>query len=287
MSTMISFDNNSMSNKTLSKEDLQKRCPFVFATQPTNPGLSNNYVFANTSTVINDMEKLGWKVVDAKQCRKYKNSRGIRSYHIVAFQNENIKIYRKDGSIEGYPRLVLQTSHDGTRSFKFMFGLYRLICSNGLIVSTAEFMSVSIRHIHYSFEEMRKIVAQAIDSIPAQIEIINSMIKTNLNEKEKYDFAKKIIALRRNKEDDENFKVSDSTINDILTPVRKEDEGDSLWNVFNTLQEKVIKGNFSYAADESQKAKKQRAIKSPAKDIAINKSMFEIASLYMHTPMAA
>lgn len=278
---MISFADNNMSNSSLSKEQLQKRCPFAFATEPTNPRLSNNYVFANTATVINDMEKLGWKVVDARQCRAHKNSKGIRSYHIVAFQNEDIKIYRKDGSVEGYPRLILQTSHDGTRSFKFMFGLYRLICSNGLIVSTAEFMSVSIRHIHYSFEEMRKIVAQAIDSIPAQIEIINSMIKTDLTERDKYDFAKKIIALRRRKEDDKNFKVSDSTIDDILNPVRDEDKGNSLWNVFNTLQEKVIKGNFSFAADENQKAKKQRAIKSPARDIELNKAMFEVASSYM------
>ena len=284
MSTMIHFSDDNMTN-TLTKEQIQERCPFAYATTPTNPRLSKEYTFANTATIIEDMEKLGWHVVDAKQCRKRKGSSGVRSYHIVAFQNENVRICRNDGSVEAYPRIILQTSHDGTRSFRFMFGLYRCICSNGLIVSTAEFMSVSIRHINYSFEEMRGIVAKAIDSVPAQINIINTMIKTELTDEQKYNFAKKIVAIRRGKEDDEQFKVSNETLNEILKPVRKEDSGNNLWNVFNVLQEKVIKGNFSYAADDDSKAKKQRAIKSPARDIEINKAMFEVASRYM--PIAA
>lgn len=286
MDTIVRFANDNNIN-ALTREQIEKKCPFAFATAPTNPLLSKEYTFANTATIINDMEKLGWHVVDAAQCRKMRNSRGIRSYHIVAFQNDDIKICKADGSVEAYPRLILQTSHDGTRSFRFMFGLYRLICSNGLIVSTAEFMSVKIRHIHYSFEEMKSIVNKAIESIPEQIEIINNMIKTNLNENQKLDFAKKIIAIRKRQENNVNFEVSDETLKDILTPVRKEDGGNCLWNVFNVLQEKVMKGMFYYAANNNSKAKKQRPIKSPARDIEINSLMFRVASSYMNTIEAA
>ena len=285
MDTMLSFHSDNLSN-AMTKEQIKKVCPLAFYQEPTNPGVSNKYMMANTETIIDDMARLGWYPVEAKQCRAKKGSSGIRSFHVVAFQNENVKIMQ-DGETEAYPRIILTNSHDGFRSFKFMCGIYRLICSNGLVIATEEFASISIRHINYTFEELRKVVAQSIDAIPEQVKVMNKMKQTELTVEQKYDLALQIIKARKGAEENDKFTATKETLDDILTPTRKEDYGNDLWTVFNVLQEKAIKGGYAYAADPSKKARKQRSIKSAVKDISLNQTMFAIATSFLPATVAA
>ena len=282
---MLTFGNDKMSN-IMTKAQIKEVCPLAFYEKPTNPGVSNKYMMANTETIIDDMARLGWYPVEAKQCRAKKGSKGIRSFHMVAFQNEDVKIMQ-DGETEAYPRIILTNSHDGFRSFKFMCGIYRLICSNGLVIATEEFANISIRHINYTFEELRKVVAQAIEAIPEQVKVMNEMKRTELTTEQKYDLALQVIKARRGAEDNDKFTATRESLDDMLTPVRAEDHGNDLWTVFNVLQEKAIKGGYTYASDESKKARKQRPIKSAVKDIALNQTMFAIATSFIPATVAA
>ena len=63
---MVKFSDDKLATQFLTKEEIQKVCPLAYAEAPTNK-VSDKYVLANTGTVIEDMEKLGWKVVSAKQ----------------------------------------------------------------------------------------------------------------------------------------------------------------------------------------------------------------------------
>ena len=179
--TMISFADNRLSTSFLSKEELLEACPHAFRSEPTNPNVSDKYVQANTMTVIDDLAKLGWFPVQAKQCRAKKNSSGVRSFHMIALQNPNIKIMKTnaDGTqvVDTYPRIIMTNSHDGYNSFKFMLGLFRLVCSNGLVVCDNQMVNMSIRHINYTFEELRRIVAQAIEEVPNIVNTMNKMKK--------------------------------------------------------------------------------------------------------------
>ena len=42
----------------LSKADLQEVCPLAFAKEATNPKVSGKYLFVNTETIIDDLDKL-------------------------------------------------------------------------------------------------------------------------------------------------------------------------------------------------------------------------------------
>jgi len=133
--TMVNFKDNALATEFLTEEDIRKTCPFAFMTNPSNPGVSDKYVQATTMDVVHDMAKLGWYPVVAKQCRNKKGSKGIRSFHMLAFQNPTVKVLNNSNNkVEAYPRIILTNSHDGFNSFKFMVGLFRLVCSNGLIV---------------------------------------------------------------------------------------------------------------------------------------------------------
>lgn len=279
--TMIHFSDNSLSTCFLNEEEIHQRCPYAFLTNPSNPDVSNKYVQATTFDVINDLHKLGWYPVVAKQCRNKKNSRGIRSFHMIALQNPDIKVIDKNGNIEAYPRIILTNSHDGFNSFKFMCGLFRTVCSNGLVIADEEFSNMNIRHINYNFEELRKMVVSFLENLPNKIEVINTMRETILTDEQKINFAIAAVKLRKGYTDEDKVDISNDTIEEVLTPVRKEDEGNNLWKVFNVIQEKIVKGRYSYG-ENGKKSRKVRPLTSIVKDLQINKTLFNIANTYVN-----
>ena len=283
MSTMISLANQMA---PMTNEQVKSVCPYAFAEDPTNPAVSGKYVHANTATVISDMEKLGWYPVEAKQCRQKKGSKGIRSFHMVVMESNDVKtnILGADGNVEAKVRIIIQNSHDGFNSFRFMMGVYRFVCSNGMVVADAQFADFSIRHINYSFDELRGIVAQVMDKVPATIDKMNAMSTTILTDDQKREMAVETYKIRKGYASEDNVNVDDQTVEDLLTPVRTEDEGNSLWSVFNVLQEKMIKGSFM-APGKNGKSRKQRPITSIKKDLDYNERLWAVAEQYI--PVAA
>ena len=285
MSTMISLANQMA---PMTNEQVMSVCPYAFAEVPTNPGVSGKYVHANTQTVIEDMEKLGWYPVEAKQCRTKKGSKGIRSFHMVVMESNDVKtnILGADGNVEAKVRIIIQNSHDGFNSFRFMMGVYRFVCSNGMVVADAQFADFSIRHINYSFEELRGVVAKVMSEVPATIDKMQLMNTTILTDEQKREMAVETYKIRKGYTNEDNINVDDQTVEDLLTPVRTEDEGNSLWNVFNVLQEKMIKGSF-FAPGKNGKVRKQRPITSIKKDLDYNERLWAVAEQYIPVQVAA
>ena len=278
--TMLRFGNDNLC-PFMSKDEIMTKAPYIFADKPTNNGVSERYTLASTETLIDDMAKLGWGVTDCKQQRANKRS-NVRSFHMVSFQNPNVFIENENGGIEAYPRVIITNSHDGYHSFKFMIGLFRLICGNGLIIATQEFANVSIRHINYDFEELRRIVAKAVEATKKNVEVMNAMQETELTAEQKADFAAKAVAIRKGiKDGDKMPKLSNEDVEEILTPVRDEDKGNDLWSVYNVLQEKIMKGDFHFGKTKLGKNRKARPITGAAKDIEVNQKLFETASSYL------
>lgn len=284
MSTMLSFNNDNLATSFLSNDDLRRLCPMALHSTPTNPSVSDRYVHANTMTVVEDLAKLGWYPVQAKQCRNKKNSSGIRSFHMIAFQNPDVKITKTmdngETVVDTYPRIILTNSHDGFNSFKFMVGLFRLICSNGLVVCNNQMVDMSIRHINYDFEELRKIVASAIEQVPNIVNTMNEMRNVILTDEQKTAIATEVVKLRKGVEDKEDFVVEPEIVEDILTPVRNEDKGNDLWTIFNICQEKMIKGGFGLRTSRNR-LRRQRGITSIKKDMDFNQRLWQTASQYL------
>ena len=278
---MMRFSGNLQ--KFLTEDEIRQRCPLVFATSPTNSKVTEKYTVANTYTVIQDMEKLGWKVVRAAQRRATKKSSGRFSYHMVALQNPDIKITKQvDGGeeiVECFPQIILTNSHDGLSCFQFRVGLYRCICSNGLVISDAELSEFKIRHIYYSFENLRAVVGRILEALPSKVERMSQMSNVLLSEDQKLDFAKKALSIRKGVKEEE-LQMDEETYKDLLTPVRKEDEGSSLWNVYNVLQEKIVKGGYT-TAEEGKKARKVRKVTSFIKELDFSRRIDEVAQSYL------
>jgi hypothetical protein len=257
----------------LTKEQIKEQAPLVFASAPTNPEVSGKYLFVNTETIIDDLAKLNWFPVQVAQRKGRKKVGTIFSKHMVAFQNPDIKITGSDGD-EAYPRILLTNSHDGMQSFRFSVGIFRLVCSNGLVVADEKFNDFRIKHKGYTFDELRDVVSQAVKDLPNKVEVMNQMRNRILSEEEKQKLAIDALLIRAGVK---TLEYDQETIDEILVPKRKEDHGDDLWRVFNVVQEKIINGDF-HAALVGAKVRKVRKIKSFEKDIQVNKDLFKLAT---------
>lgn len=257
--------------KFLTKEEIQNKAKSIFATKGAS-NTSEKYSHIPTFKIIEDMELLGWKVVDAKEVRARKNA-GFQK-HLVVFRNPEIAINGSDGD-DVFPQILLTNSSDGKNAFTFRAGLFRLVCENGLVISTQDFADLKIRHFGYKFEELQKTITSMVEKLPLTVESMNRFKQTQLSENQMLDFAKKALEVRFGAEE-----VNRITVNyhELIKPTRKEDEGADLWSVFNRVQEKLIEGDFEYGV--ATKTRKARRIKNFTKDIEINSKLYELATQY-------
>ena len=265
----------------LTKDQLREICPVAFESAPTNPKVTSKYLFVNTEQIIDDLGKLGWKPVTAAM-RKSRGKDTIFSKHMVTFQNPDIKITGTDGD-HSFPRIIMTNSHDGLQAFKFSVGIFRLVCSNGLVVADEKFSDFKIRHKGYTFAELRDVVAKAVKDLPNKVEVLNKMKSKILTNEEKEKLALDAMLIRAgiipDSDKAKKFEYDKETIEDILDPKRNEDKGDDLWKVFNVIQEKITQGEFHAALKGANtKVRKVRKIKSFEKDLQVNKELFKLAT---------
>ena len=287
-------------SQKLSKDELREIAPSIFSTVPS-PEVSKKYSHIPTDKLIDDMELLGWNVIDAKEvAARTKGTRGFQK-HLVVFRNDDIVInqmpnnivesstsptgYRRtDGTFAKknpidtvFPQILLTNSHDGKNAFTFTAGLFRMICENGLVVSTNEFEKVAIRHMGYDFDELQVQINEMVERLPLTVESMNNMIDTKMTQNSIVKFAKDMLAVRFPEDELKRITID---MDEFITPVRPEDKGDDLWSVFNVIQEKIIEGDFDYTI--GTKHRKARQIKNFKQDMDLNSKMFDVALEYVN-----
>jgi hypothetical protein len=151
-------------------------------------------------------------------------------------------------------------------------GLFRLVCSNGLTVPTSVAEKFSLRHNHFSLDEVKGLAENFSKKLPRIEESVSKMMEKELTEKEKLRLIKRAVEIR--------WAVGSAPesidVSDLLTPFRPEDEGSDLWTVFNVIQEKMMKGGFSYKTPRGRTTK-LRGIKSIQASNRLNTKLWEAA----------
>ena len=254
--------------ETISKEQVKQVAPSVF-TKTGSSNVSEKYSHIPTERVMDDMSALGWNVVDAKEIKARKNQ-GFQK-HMLVFANPEIIINGNDGDTV-FPRILLTNSHDGNKAFTFKAGLFRLVCSNGLVIADEQFGEMKIRHMGYDFEALQSLITEMVEKLPLTVESMNRFKNKQLSEEQKQKFALEALGLRFDTEN-KTFNVSE-----FLTPTRKEDEGNDLWSDFNLVQEKLVNGMFDYRS--TSKTRKARRIKNFQQDVALNTDLYKLALQY-------
>jgi hypothetical protein len=257
---------------TMSEIKNQARSIFTATAAPT---VSDKFTHIPTYKVIEDMAELGWGVVDAKEVKARKTGTMGFQKHLVVFRNPEVVINGADGDTV-FPQILLTNSNDGKNAFTFTAGLFRMVCENGLVISTEQFNDVKMRHMGYTFEELQKQIRAMVEQLPLTVESMNKMKQTQLTEEQAKDLATKALTARFKEDELKNITVD---LDKLLEPTRDEDKGKDLWSVFNVIQEKILEGDFQYMA--GVKIRKARKVKNFKQDMEINQKLFAVAAEFV------
>lgn len=260
--------------KALSKEELKSLAPSIF-NHVVKSGLTDKYVHIPTDTIVDDMEALGWFPYQVKTVRSRKNNASVKK-HLILFFNPSLVIDNAEGEADMYPTILLINSHDGSTAVKFEMGVFRLVCENGLVIKSTDFGGFKMRHMGYSFEDLRGYISELVNTLPIVVENLNKFSQFEMTPEEQYNFAVKAVEARFGEE-----KVLPANdINYLLAAERREDVGNNVWLVLNRVQEKLTNGGFGYL-NAKGKVRKSRAVKNFTQDLDMNKKLWELAEEFI------
>jgi len=124
----------------LSMDQLARVVPSLY-TQEGYEKTSNRYQPISTAMVVEKLMSEGFYPTKAYQTCSRTQEKRMFSKHMIRFRRYDFNYATPDY----FPEIVLINSHDGLSSYRLMAGLYRLVCSNGLIVGS-EYGEVRVKH---------------------------------------------------------------------------------------------------------------------------------------------
>ncbi len=253
----------------ISVEQLRKYSPAVFAREP-HEDVSERYGFIGTYQILEGMHKAGLVPVE---CRNYfRRDTGAMQHtkHMLRFRpSGKLNTVTKVGDI--VPQIVLLNSHDRSSRFELYGGLYRLVCSNGMLcaVGTAV-VPVVVRHTRHAIEDVIAKSLELIKNSKGVFEYVGAMQKTVLTERNALGFAKAALALRP-----ERAGLIEPA--KLLVPRRPADEGRDLWRVMNVVQENLTKGGI-VGTTSNGRSVRTAEIRGINGDMKLNGGIWELAA---------
>ena len=243
---------------SISLNSLRERVPAIFTKTPS-PKVSNRYSFADSEYYLQKFIDADWTIHSARQV-----SKSEYAPHQVILRNKDIATV---GDL--LPQLIFTNSHNGIKKMTMDTGIYRLVCSNGLVVPTSITQSLSIKHIDLGDSTTDTIVNSFYEKIPIIMNSIDRMRNKILTNDEIYNFTYNALQIRF-------INAVGININDVVKPSRIEDYSDDLWTIFNVVQEKLIRGGIQLPSKRHS-----RPINNFVNDNDINTKLWQLAEQYI------
>jgi hypothetical protein len=260
----------------ISDDELRRFAPSVFASQPIE-GVSERYSFLPTSSILNGMGENGWVPVRAQeQSIRTEARRGFQK-HVVRFARvEHLQSWEKN---QVRPEVVLGTVtiKDKSSAYQLHCGLFRLVCTNGMVVSDGTFQRISIKHSGFNPDSVIEASFKVLDAVPDIMNQVQLFQERVLTDAEQLALATGAAAYRW--EDLTKAPVSPSL---LLNPRRYGDGAKDLFITLNCVQENIIRGgqrNRSRRRPDGSRMPKSRAVKGLDEDMKLNKALWEMAEV--------
>ena len=250
---MINFDNQ------LTFESQMGNSYRAMNTTTAHPKVSPKYRHINTAEVVQSFVSHGW--VPVKYTEAY-----TKKYQ--GYQTHTVQLTHMDTKVTDVGdctlRIIIVNNHHASKCMEIKLGLYRLVCSNGLVVEDANIESLKLRHIGTSIDAQ---ISEFVDRIQVAAEQLRARIAElstrKMTREAAREFARTALTTRFKPE-----LITNELVDAALHANRPEDMGDDAWRIFNTVQEKIING---FQTDTG----KVRRITSISRNLAINSRLWQ------------
>ncbi len=254
----------------LTLEQIQRAAPSAFATEAYE-GMSARYTYIPTSDVIRGMMDSGFQPFQASQSRTRIEGKREHTKHMIRFRAQNAAMVVGDS----FPEVVLVNSHDGSSAYKLMAGIFRLVCSNGLIVADSMIGSVNVRHTGNVIAEVATGSIELVDHMPVAIDAIErwKQIQLTANDQSALAEAAHIVRFA----DSEGHVDTPIRPDQLLRVRRWDDKANDLWSTFNRIQENTTKGGLHAYKPGATRRTGTRAVNGIDQDVRLNRALWTLA----------
>jgi hypothetical protein len=251
------------SNVPLTEEQLRRVAPSVFAEQP-HSSRGDRYGFIPTIRVLEGLRAEGFQPFAATQTR-------VRAADRREFTKHMLRLRQTDWSGQGeFNEVVLINSHDGSSAYQLIAGIFRLVCSNGLIAGDT-FGEIRTSHTGDVVGEVIEGTYSIVRDFPRLNQSIGEMKAITLTEPQQQAFGRAALALKY----DEPAKAP-VTETALLTPRRYEDRDPSLWIIFNRVQESLVRGGLRGRSANGRRTR-TREIAGIHENVKLNRALWMLA----------
>lgn len=213
----------------MSKQEIKDVAPAVFADRAL-ARMSSKYGHVNSEKAIDIFAEEGFRVVKATQDRHV--SRDINYMrHMLTFRHED-----QDEPVVGgvAPQILMINSHNGKSALTLRMGLYRFVCSNGLVIGNDQFHT-KLRHSVPAAAMILEHIGQMAARTTEAIKKIEDWGKIDLSTARAQTFAEEAALLRFGE-----AKAKIYPVEELLMVRRPEDDKGDLWTVYNRVQENTV-----------------------------------------------
>ena len=253
------------SDSPLSDDQIHRVAPSIFAEAP-HESRSQRYAYIPTATVLTELRKEGFQPFMVTQTRTRHEDRRDYTKHMIRLRHASQINARGEAN-----EIILLNSHDGTSSYQMLAGMFRFVCSNGLVCGDAV-ADVRVPHKGDVAGQVIEGAYQVLHGFAPALESRESMQAITLDEGEAEVFARAALSLKY----DDPDKPAPITESQILMPRRFDDRRPDLWMTFNRIQENLTKGGLSGRSANGRR-QQTRPVQGIDSDVRLNRALWMLA----------
>lgn len=221
---------------TLTLEHAIRICPAIGATVPAEH-VSTDYHFMPTGHFLKAFMDSGWEIATAKQINTRKRN-PLFAKHLISMQHPSFGFTNDElGSIR--PRLNIINSHDWSSRMQVLLGMFRLACTNGMVIETGWFTGLNVRHDADLGMTLDDITSRFTTESGKLIETSKRWRSIELSPDTRAEFLTGAGRIRWGDAFTGGFR-------DLDHARRHSDIGNDLWNTFNRVQENLMRGGGNF-----------------------------------------
>jgi hypothetical protein len=267
-------------NGIMGTEEILRKAPAVF-TAGHAEGLSSRYGEVSTAKAISILADCGWHPTQAAQKRSRTLAGQSYAEHMISFAKPGLDFLNGDND---RPEIILYNSHNGSSSLRLFAGLYRFICSNGIVAGQG--FESRLRHTSGSVRGFEQLLYDTAEMLPGMIHTVELLRSIRPSPATVQEMAKRAGSLRWEWSDfgEPDLKpgvyFNRYTTWDLINARRYGDSGMDAWTVFNRMQENLIRGGIMIqSVTESNpygKLRAARPIGSVSENIRVNRALWDM-----------
>lgn len=268
-SNQITIGTEFRKNEPLTNDEIMRVAPSIFAVEK-HKSRSDRYTYIPTYLILEGLRKEGFLPYAVSQSRSRIEGKQEFTKHMIKFRQAGQVINNVGDLIN---ELLLVNSHDGTSSYILKAGIFRLACTNGLVVAKETIDNFKVNHKgNIEVEVIENAFKVAKNFEKSRIEIDKSKA-IDLEPVEKEIFANAALMLKYGKEE------KPIQANQLLEVRRYEDKKNDLFTTYNVIQENLLKGGLR-AKTKSGSRTKTREVKGIDQNIKLNEALWYIMTQF-------